>query len=123
MNRFIDISLMLVSGIIEASNDEGCIRENQHAVNKLRKERVFTQSGPMAEAAPAAEDAGAVVKDANGNVLSDGDSVVLIKDLKVKGSSITLKMGTKVKSIRLVAATMKWTARWTQAASCSRHAT
>lgn len=48
------------------------------------------------------EDAGAVVKDSNGNVLNDGDSVVLIKDLKVKGSSITLKMGTKVKSIRLV---------------------
>lgn len=44
----------------------------------------------------------AVVKDANGNVLADGDAVVLIKDLKVKGSSITLKMGTKVKSIRLV---------------------
>ena len=43
-----------------------------------------------------------VVKDANGNVLADGDAVVLIKDLKVKGSSITLKMGTKVKSIRLV---------------------
>lgn len=46
--------------------------------------------------------AAAVVKDANGNVLDDGDEVVLIKDLKVKGSSITLKMGTKVKSIRLV---------------------
>ena len=43
-----------------------------------------------------------LIKDANGNVLSDGDAVVLIKDLKVKGSSITLKMGTKVKSIRLV---------------------
>ena len=43
-----------------------------------------------------------IVKDANGNVLSDGDAVVLIKDLKVKGSSTTLKMGTKVKSIRLV---------------------
>lgn len=43
-----------------------------------------------------------VVKDANGNVLSDGDAVVLIKDLKVKGSSTVLKMGTKVKSIRLV---------------------
>lgn len=43
-----------------------------------------------------------VVKDANGNELSDGDSVVLIKDLRVKGSSITLKMGTKVKSIRIV---------------------
>ncbi len=43
-----------------------------------------------------------IIKDSNGNVLSDGDAVVLIKDLKVKGSSITLKMGTKVKSIRLV---------------------
>jgi protein PhnA len=53
-------------------------------------------------AAPAAEDAAAVVKDANGTALADGDAVVLIKDLKVKGSSITLKMGTKVKSIRLV---------------------
>ncbi|TDN62209.1 zinc ribbon domain-containing protein YjdM [Paraburkholderia sp. BL10I2N1] len=47
-------------------------------------------------------DTNTVVKDANGNVLADGDSVVLIKDLKVKGSSITLKMGTKIKSIRLV---------------------
>ncbi|WP_144513719.1 zinc ribbon domain-containing protein YjdM [Bacillus sp. FJAT-22090] len=43
-----------------------------------------------------------VVKDANGNILSDGDSVTIIKDLKVKGSSSTLKIGTKVKSIRLV---------------------
>ena len=43
-----------------------------------------------------------VIKDANGNVLNDGDSVSVIKDLKVKGSSSVLKMGTKVKSIRLV---------------------
>lgn len=43
-----------------------------------------------------------VVKDAYGNVLADGDSVTLIKDLKVKGSSSVLKVGTKVKSIRLV---------------------
>ncbi len=43
-----------------------------------------------------------VVKDANGNVLSDGDSVTLIKDLKLRGSSEVLKQGTKVKSIRLV---------------------
>jgi protein PhnA len=53
-------------------------------------------------AAVAEDDAAAVVKDANGNVLNDGDAVVLIKDLKVKGSSITLKVGTKIKSIRLV---------------------
>lgn len=45
---------------------------------------------------------GKVIKDSNGNILSDGDSVVVIKDLKVKGSSIVVKMGTKVKSIRLV---------------------
>ena len=43
-----------------------------------------------------------VVKDAHGNLLQDGDSVVLIKDLKVKGSPSPLKMGTKVKNIRLV---------------------
>ena len=43
-----------------------------------------------------------VVKDANGNVLNDGDSVTIIKDLKVKGSSSDLKRGTKVKNIRLV---------------------
>lgn len=53
-------------------------------------------------AAASVEEAEAEVKDSNGNVLKDGDAVVLIKDLKVKGSSITLKMGTKVKSIRLV---------------------
>lgn len=49
-----------------------------------------------------APDAARVVKDANGNVLADGDSVVLIKDLKLNGSSQVLKGGTKVKSIRIV---------------------
>jgi protein PhnA len=44
----------------------------------------------------------AVIKDANGNVLNDGDSVTVIKDLKIKGSSSVVKVGTKVKSIRLV---------------------
>ncbi len=43
-----------------------------------------------------------VYKDANGNVLQDGDSVTVIKDLKVKGSSLVVKVGTKVKNIRLV---------------------
>ena len=57
---------------------------------------------PMAAQADAAAEDDAVVRDANGAVLADGDAVVLIKDLKVKGSSITLKQGTKVKSIRLV---------------------
>lgn len=43
-----------------------------------------------------------VVKDANGNILNDGDTVTVIKDLKVKGSSSSIKIGTKVKNIRLV---------------------
>ena len=43
-----------------------------------------------------------VWKDANGNVLQDGDSVTVIKDLKIKGSSSVVKVGTKVKKIRLI---------------------
>lgn len=43
-----------------------------------------------------------VVHDANGNPLQDGDTVTVIKDLKVKGSSLVVKVGTKVKNIRLV---------------------
>lgn len=43
-----------------------------------------------------------VVKDANGNILKDGDTVSVIKDLKVKGSSSVVKVGTKVKNIKLV---------------------
>ncbi len=42
-----------------------------------------------------------VVKDSNGNILQDGDSVTVIKNLKVKGSSLVVKIGTKVKNIRL----------------------
>ena len=57
---------------------------------------------PQAESVARDDDAEAAIKDANGNVLANGDAVVLIKDLKVKGSSITLKQGSKVKSIRLV---------------------
>ena len=41
------------------------------------------------------------VKDSNGNFLADGDSVLLIKDLKVKGTTVTLKRGTVAKNIRL----------------------
>ena len=43
-----------------------------------------------------------VIKDANGTALADGDTVTVIKDLKVKGSSLVVKVGTKVKNIRLV---------------------
>lgn len=55
---------------------------------------------PGTEAAPD-EDA-KVTRDAVGNVLSDGDTITVIKDLKVKGSSSVVKVGTKVKNIRLV---------------------
>ncbi len=44
----------------------------------------------------------AAIKDANGNVLTDGDTVTVIKDLKLKGSSTVVKVGTKVKNIRLI---------------------
>jgi protein PhnA len=55
------------------------------------------------EIAAEADDDKLIVKDANGNLLEDGDTVVLIKDLKLKGSSSSIKGGTKVKNIRLVA--------------------
>ncbi|MBV8060550.1 MAG: alkylphosphonate utilization protein, partial [Alphaproteobacteria bacterium] len=54
----------------------------------------------VAEEAPVAADDS--VRDANGNILATGDTVALIKDLKVKGSSSTVKSGTKVKNIRLI---------------------
>ena len=54
------------------------------------------------DAAADVADAGTGVKDAYGTPLSDGDSVTVIKDLKVKGSSLVVKVGTKVKNIRLV---------------------
>ena len=43
-----------------------------------------------------------VIRDANGKVLADGDAITVIKDLKVKGTSLVVKVGTKVKNIRLV---------------------
>lgn len=43
-----------------------------------------------------------IVKDSSGNLLQDGDSISVIKDLKVKGSSLVVKVGTKVKNIRLI---------------------
>lgn len=54
--------------------------------------------------AGAGEDSAAVkvVRDANGTILQDGDTVTVIKDLKIKGSSSVVKVGTKVKGIRLV---------------------
>jgi protein PhnA len=57
-------------------------------------ERDKNQNSPV-------EDEDSLVKDANGNVLSDGDSVITVKDLKIKGASGTIKGGTKVRNIRL----------------------
>ena len=53
----------------------------------------------------AENDEGFVVRDANGNILQEGDSVTVIKDLKVKGSSTGVKIGTKVRNIHLVEST------------------
>ena len=47
------------------------------------------------------EDEEIIVRDAHGNILANGDNVIVIKDLKIKGSSDTLKQGTKIKNIRL----------------------
>ena len=55
-----------------------------------------------AMAGEASSEGGATVRDSNGTVLAQGDTVVVIKDLKVKGSSIPLKQGTVIKNIRLI---------------------
>lgn len=57
---------------------------------------------PLGDAATTSDHDGLVVRDANGVELKDGDTVTIIKDLKVKGASNSLKVGTKVKNIRLV---------------------
>lgn len=62
----------------------------------------WSATAAVAETASDDDDA-LVVKDANGALLADGDSVTIVKDLKVKGASGALKVGTRVKNIRLVA--------------------
>jgi protein PhnA len=57
----------------------------------------WPRSGP-----PEEPDTARSIRDAHGNVLADGDSVTVIKDLRLKGSSAVVKVGTKVKNIRLV---------------------
>lgn len=52
--------------------------------------------------APAADDDADIIRDANGTPLADGDNVTVIKDLKIKGTNDVVKVGTKVKNIRLV---------------------
>ena len=69
-----------------------------------RKQLICPECGHewSASAPNEATDGERVIKDAHGNVLQDGDSITVIKDLKVKGSSLVVKVGTKVKNIRLV---------------------
>lgn len=58
--------------------------------NELQKEESLENSDAL------------IIKDANGNILADGDAVTVIKELKIKGSSSVVKVGTKVKNIRLI---------------------
>ena len=62
----------------------------------------FHEWSPGEAGASAAEPEGLVIRDSNGNLLTDGDTVTVIKDLKVKGTSSVVKVGTKVKNVRLV---------------------
>lgn len=77
-----------------------CTLENTYADGALW---ICADCGHEWAAGDGAEaETGAVVRDSNGNVLAEGDTVVVIKDLKVKGSSIPLKQGTVIRNIRLV---------------------
>lgn len=81
---------------------------------KCQSESIYPQSSawvcaecshewsPQAQVAPSPASDEKVVKDAFGNVLSNGDSVTLVKDLKIKGAGSGIKLGAKVKNIRLV---------------------
>ena len=63
---------------------------------------ICPECGHEWSAADEAAPAGKEYRDANGNLLADGDSVTVVKDLKIKGTSQVVKVGTKVKNIRLV---------------------
>ena len=63
---------------------------------------ICPECGHEWSAAETEVETGLIVRDANGNLLADGDAVTVIKDLKVKGASGAIKQGTKVKNIRLV---------------------
>ena len=78
-----------------------CKSEFTYVDNNLYTCPECAHEWPMtADEAPA--DAAKAVRDSNGNELKDGDSVTVIKDLKVKGTSLVVKVGTKVRNIRLV---------------------
>lgn len=80
-----------------------CVKCNSEYVYEDRDMNVCPECGhewSVGETASQSEEL--EVKDSNGTLLSDGDSITIVKDLKVKGASSTLKQGTKVKNIRLV---------------------
>lgn len=74
--------------------------ENDGSITCMECGHIWTAQ--ESHAADDAADDALVIKDANGQILKDGDTVTVIKDLKVKGSSLVVKVGTKVKNIRLV---------------------
>jgi protein PhnA len=76
-----------------------CTLENTYADGALM---ICADCGFEWAAGDAADSAALVVRDSNGNTLANGDTVTVIKDLKVKGSSIPLKQGTVIRGIRLV---------------------
>ena len=78
-----------------------CGSEHTYELGGLTVCSMCAHEWSPADAQPAAEQA-RVVKDSVGNVLADGDTVVVVKDLKVKGSATAIKVGTKVRNIRLV---------------------
>jgi protein PhnA len=85
------------------SNLPNCPQCNSEYTYEDRGMYVCPECGHEWSKDAAAEDTTAlVVKDAHGNLLQDGDTITVIKDLKVKGSSSVVKVGTKVKNIRLV---------------------
>lgn len=96
-------------------NDMVLVMQNETHCPQCNSENIY-EDGPLwicpecshewnpqemkAQAAAAAE--AGIIRDSNGNVLADGDSVTVIKELRIKGSSSVVKVGTKVKNIRLV---------------------
>lgn len=81
----------------EYTYEDGAVYVCPECAHEWSREESSAAGGAAQAAAPER-----VYKDANGNILQDGDSVTVIKDLKLKGSSLVVKVGTKVKNIRLV---------------------
>ena len=82
-----------------------CPQCNSEYAYEDRKMYICSECGHEWSAIENAEDSineSLIVKDSSGNFLQDGDSISVIKDLKVKGSSLVVKVGTKVKNIRLI---------------------